>query len=85
VHAGIGHRQSVKTIYLDIGQMLRRLANLFGSLLDCEQRIFVGIAEYHHNHALKQSTSAFDDVEMPQGNRIKTARVDCDHRLVSHN
>lgn len=61
--------------------MLGRSANLLGALLHAKQRRFVGVAEHHDNHALEQLTASLNQVEVSQGNRVKAARIDCNHSL----
>ncbi len=62
--------------------MLSRLLNLRHSLVNRKQRRFGRISHDDNNQPTKQPTAPLDDIKMPQGNGIKTTRINRYHRIV---
>lgn len=48
-------------------------------LLHGKQWRFIRVAEYSDNYPLKQPTTALNDVEVPQGDRVKATRINGNH------
>ena len=78
-HSGIVYCQTIKAVYFYIRQMLRTHANLLYALLHGKQGRFVGIEQKRDNHPLKELATPLYNVEVPQGNRIEAAWINCNH------
>ena len=48
----------------------------FKPLFGAEQRIFLGVDPDSHGHSIKNRGTTFDDIDMPQRQRVKTAYID---------
>lgn len=59
---GIGNGETVVVININIAQMADRSLNLLDALVGRKHRHLVRVARHQHNHPLKQSTAAGNDV-----------------------
>ena len=74
------HCQAVKTDDLHSLEVRSRSADLLKPLLQGEGWGFVWVLQHRHHHLTKKLATAFNQVEMAQGERVKAAGVKSAHR-----
>lgn len=73
----------MKMVNFHIHQVLGTEANLLHALFHCEQGGLLGILGNSHHDSMKETASPFNNIEVAQGNRIKTTRINSKHECIS--
>ncbi len=63
--------------------MLGRAQDLLYPFLYGEQRGFAGVFDYGNNYPIEQFAAALDNVYVTEGNGVKAAWIDCNHKFGS--
>ncbi len=61
--------------------MLGRAQDLLDPFLYGEERAFAGVSDYGNNYSIEQFAAALDNVYVTEGNRVKAAWIDCNHKF----
>lgn len=69
----------MKAIDLDIGEVVRGLTNLLDPLRNGKQRRFGGVGHDDHNYLIKELAPPLNDIQVPEGNRVKATGIDGNH------
>ena len=71
--------QSIETDHFNPLEMRRCCLDLSNSLFHAECRLFVGVGQHSDDDLAEQTGRSFDQVHVPVGERVKTARVKRPH------
>ncbi len=63
--------------------MLSRAPDLLYPFLYGEQRGFAGVSDYRNNYPIEQFAAPLNNVCVTEGNRVKAAWIDCNHKFGS--
>ena len=61
--------------------MLGGAQDLLDPFLYGEQRGFAGVSDYGNNYPIEQFAAALDNVCVTEGNGVKAAWIDCNHKF----